>query len=209
MSAAAPTAPAGAEPKKGKKKLIVIVAVVLLLALAGAGAAFFLMKSKAAPAEDGEDDAPVAAAARTKADPKHPPVFLPLDPFVVNLSDKDAERYAQIGITLEVDTTVFADQMKTYMPAVRNAILMVLAHKTSKELLGREGKEALAAEIRRESVRPMGIEIDADDDAAAAGESHGDAKDAEPDAKPKAKKKRRAPVQNPVQHVHFSNFVIQ
>ena len=45
------------------------------------------------------------------------------------------------------------------MPAIRNAILMILAHKTSNELLSREGKEQLAPEILREAVRPMGIEI--------------------------------------------------
>ena len=46
------------------------------------------------------------------------------------------------------------------MPAIRNAILMILAHKSAAELLERTGKEALAAEIMRESVRPMGIEIE-------------------------------------------------
>ena len=45
------------------------------------------------------------------------------------------------------------------MPAIRNAILMILAHKTSHELLERAGKEQLAAEILRETVRPLGITI--------------------------------------------------
>ena len=45
------------------------------------------------------------------------------------------------------------------MPAVRNAILLILAQKSSRELLGRSGKEELAEEIMREAVRPMGIEI--------------------------------------------------
>ena len=45
------------------------------------------------------------------------------------------------------------------MPAIATPILMVLANKTSKELLDREGKEQLAQEIMREAVRPMGIEI--------------------------------------------------
>jgi flagellar FliL protein len=81
---------------------------------------------------------------------------------------------------------------------------MVLAHKTSAELLERKGKEALAAEIMRETVRPLGIEVD---DPAAEAES-ADAKD---DADvPKSKKKKARPVvENPVKHVHFSNFIIQ
>lgn len=204
MSAAAAAPAADAPAKKGSKKLIIIiVAVVLLLVLAGGGAAFFLLKKKAGDetAEDGEADGGHAKAAAHAPAPKkpehkpgHPPTYLPLDPFVVNLADREQERYAQIGVTLEVDDPKFADEMKGYMPAIRNGILMVLSHKTSAELLEREGKEKLADEIMREAVRPLGIEIDDDDgEEAAAGK----------------KKRKKAPVYNPVQHVHFSNFIIQ
>ncbi len=200
MSAAA-AADAGDAPKKGSKKLIIIiVAVVLLLAIAG-GAAFFLMKKKAAEDEEG-DGAEASGHAKPKAEAVHkphkkeaghPPVYVPLDPFTVNLADRDQDRYAQVGITLEVDEQKTADEMKGYMPAIRAAILLVLSHKTAADLLAREGKEQLAEEIMREAVRPMGIEIDADED-------HDDGK---------KKKKRRQPVYNPVQHVHFSSFIIQ
>ena len=212
-AAAAPTADAGAAPvaKKGKKRLIIMLAVVVLLAGAGGGGALYMMKKKAAEAaaaaEEG-DDAAAPAHATAHADSKHPPTFVPLDPFVVNLADKDTDKYAQIGITLEIDDAKFADQLKVYMPAIRNGILMVLAHKTSKELLERSGKEALAAEILRESVRPLGIEVEDADEA----NDHGSA--AEGDAKTeksKAPKKKRKKVveHNPVQKVHFSNFIIQ
>jgi flagellar protein FliL len=210
MSAAAPTVDAGAVApvKKGKKKLIIIIAAaVLLLAVAG-GAALFLLKKKA-HAEDGADEAPVAEAAHgSKPDLKHPPTFLPLDPFVVNLSDKEVDRYAQIGITLEVEDAKFAEQLKAFMPAIRNGILMILSHKTSRELLERSGKEQLAGEILRESARTMGIEVaepGAADDKPAA---HGDKADDEDKAKAKAKKK--APAEpNPIKRVHFSNFIVQ
>jgi flagellar FliL protein len=195
MSAAA--ASAGLTPsaaKKGSKKLLVlIVSVVLLLALAGGGA-FHFMKKKAVDEDsaDAEDAAPKAkAAAVVKKDAhKNPPTFVALDPFVVNLADRERERYAQIGITLEVDDAHVSDELKAYMPAIRSAILMTLSHKTSEELLSREGKEQLAAEILRESVRPLGIDIDA-------------AASAPPG------KKKRAEVYNPVKQVNFSNFIIQ
>ena len=207
MSAAAPTADASVAPpaKKGKKKLIVIaLLVVVLLAVAG-GAALFLLKKKA-PVDGDEADAPAAhAPAHAAIDPKHPPTFLPLDPFVVNLADKDADRYAQIGITLEVDDAKFADQMKTYMPAIRNGVLMILAHKSSQELLQRSGKEMLAGQIQREAARTMGIEIE-EPDAEDAADSH----DTEPKPKTKGKRKpKRAVPDNPVRKVHFSNFIIQ
>ena len=177
MSAAAEAVADGAPPKKGKKKLILMIAAAaLVLGGAGGGAYYFLVKkpadaaaAAAAEEEEGDDAAPARKLAHKPAKDSHKtlPTYVPLDPFVVNLADKDADRFAQIGVTLQVDDAKFADEMKAYMPAIRNGILMVLAHKTSTELLQRSGKEALAEEIMREAARPMGIEIDADDEAEA------------------------------------------
>jgi flagellar FliL protein len=195
MSAAAAAAPAAA-PRKGRKTLIVVLAaVVLLLGAAGGGALWWMSRSAAALEADDED---LAEAERAPAfDPKAAPIFVPLEVFTVNLADRDVDRYAQIGITLEVKDDKVADQLKVYMPAIRNNILMVLAHKTSAELLQREGKEKLAAEIRRETLRPLGIEVEPDDDAAGAGDE------------PPRRKARRAARTLPVTQVHFSNFIIQ
>ena len=217
-AAAAPanagTAVPGKTGKTGKKKLIIIiVATVLLLLVVGGGAAVFLWKKKTAAAAEGDEAATSASAephTGAKPDLKHPPTFLPLDPFVVNLADKDADRFAQVGITFEVEDPKFAEQMKAFMPAIRNGILMILSHKASAELLDRAGKEKLSAEILRESARTMGIEVEppepvvakkADADPAAAGD------DDEP--KPKKKKRKAAVEPNPIKRVHFSNFIVQ
>jgi flagellar protein FliL len=229
MSAAAPTADAVAAvpAKKGKKKLIIIIAAaVLVLAAGGGGAAFYFKKKAAHAAEQAGDEG--AAAGEHKAakhDPKHPPVFLPLDPFVVNLADKEADRYAQIGITLELQDAKFGEELKVYMPAIRNGILMILAHKTSAELLERAGKEMLAGQVQREAARTMGIEVeepetavekkaDAEPEPKVKAKGDGEAEaDAEVDGeevkkKPK-KHKKAASEPNPILHVHFSNFIIQ
>ncbi len=194
MSAAVAEAVSAAPPAKtGRKKLVVIVAVVsvVLLALVAAGA--IVLKNRAAQAAAlALDDDFAAAPSAVKRDPKNAPTFLPLDPFVVNLADRDADRYAQIGITLEVDNAAFADEMKAYMPAIRNNVLMILAQKTSRELLERAGKEQLAAEVQREAVRPMGIIVSAPP---------------APGASAAARKGRSQ--HNPVRQVHFSNFIIQ
>ena len=218
MSAAAPTVDAGAAApaKKGKKKLVIMLASALLVVLAGGGGAVFLMKKKAHDALEAQGDeaaAPAGEHAPARHDAKHPPIFLPLDPFVVNLADRETERYAQIGITLEVEDAKFADDMKAYMPAIRNAILMILAHKTSGELLERAGKEKLAGQIQREAARSMGIEIEEpDDEEADAAKPKADDAEATPkkSAKAKAKVKKKAKAEtNPVRHVHFANFIIQ
>jgi flagellar protein FliL len=213
---AAPAAPAeGEAPKKGPKKLIIIIAAVVLLLVLGGGGAFFIMKKKAAEAEaaaasaDEEDGGDGAKPAKEAKKPEHgkgdhatPPAFVPLEPFIVNLSDRDSERFAQVGITLQVEDPHMADEMKAYMPAIRNAILLILSHKSSEELLSAEGKQKLAQEIRRESARAMGYEVadpEEDDAAAAEGEA----------PKKKKKKKKKAEPFNPIVQVHYSNFIIQ
>lgn len=226
-TAAAPAPPAkevvaeeAAPPaKKGKKKLIIIIAaIVVLLAAIGGGVAVFMAKKKAAEAaalaeNESTDDAAVQGEEHAKVDMNHPPVFVPLEPFIVNLADKDSDRYAQIAVTLQVADAKFAEQIKTFMPAVRNSILMVLAHKTSHELLERSGKQALAEEIMREAVRPMGIHIEAPPQAAEKEAAPASTeKAADKDGGDAAKKKKPAakePVTNPIQQVHFANFIIQ
>lgn len=184
----------GAVPvKAGKKKLIIIVVAVLLLLAAAGGGVVFWLKAKAhaaQEAEDAEDGAEVAhAAAAPKRDPNAVPVFVSLDNFTVNLADREADRYAQIGISLELNDAKAGDKIKVFMPAIRNNILMVLAHKRSSDLLERSGKEKLAEEVLRETERALGVEPPAP--GAAARQRGGDD---EP---------------RPVRAVHFSNFIIQ
>ncbi len=182
MSTAATAATEGAPAAKGgKKKLIILLAAVLLLVLAGGGAAVFMLKKKAAAeaeAEDEGDEARTTAAA--KRDPKAVPIFVALDSFTVNLADRDADRYAQIGISLELDDTKVGEQIKVFMPAIRNNILMVLSHKRAADLMDRSGKEKLAQEVQQETERAIGFE---------------------------AGKKKAGP--RPIRAVHFSNFIIQ
>jgi flagellar FliL protein len=213
MSTAAAAVDAGdVVPKKGKKKLIIIVAAVLLLAMLGGGAAVYMKKkaaAAAAAAEEGDDESSAAPAEKAHNDHRSAPTFVPLEPFVVNLADKETDRFAQVGVTLEVDDAKFAEEMKAYMPAIRSGILMVLAHKTSAQLLSPEGKVALAREIMRESVLPMGIEASDEEEAAPARKAKADAEADDEDAPKAKKKKKHASVHNPVKRVHFSNFIVQ
>ena len=215
MSAAAATPAGAAVPgKKGKKKLIIIVVIALVVLLgAGAGGLIYMKKKAAAEAQaESEDGAPAATHKPAKADLKHPPTFLPLDPFVVNLADKESDRYAQIGITLEVVDAKFAEQMKGYMPALRNGVLMLLAHKTSRELLDRAGKEQLAAEIQREAARAVGLEVEVEEPESEAEDTKAVTKDGsktDTKARSESKAKKKALPPNPIQHVHFSTFIIQ
>jgi flagellar FliL protein len=180
--------PEDAQPAgRGKKRLILIAAAaaLVLLLTAGGGAAWWLSMKNTNAAEDAErsdadaDELAAAKAKKKKDEKKHAPVFLPLETFTVNLADREAERYAQVGITLELSDVKTSDLLKAYMPAVRNDILMLLAHKKAAELQERDGKLALAREIRRAAMKPLDdSERESDDEA-------------------------------PVRAVHFSSFIIQ
>jgi flagellar protein FliL len=215
MSTATAPDTATAPPKKGKKKLLIMVggAVLALALVGGGGAVWYLKKKHAAEAEaeaEAGGNAESHAKATAKRDPKAVPTFVPLDPFTVNLADREADRYAQVGMSLELGDASATDQIKAYMPVIRNNILMVLAHKTAGDLLERDGKTKLAAEILSETSRALGYEPLRPAVAAAAAPADDDE---DPDA-PKKKKKAK-PVEpdpkdaSPVIGVHFSNFIIQ
>lgn len=194
MATAAPdAAPAAAG---GKKKLIMILGGVLLLVVVLAVVAVMLLRKPSnndAEQDEYGDGAPAVQVATPK--PGTPPVYLPIDPFTVNLADRDVDRYAQVGVTLEVVDQKTADLLKNYMPAIRSGVLMVLSHKTAAELLSKEGKERLQQEILAEAVRPLGFEVELD----TAEES---------EAPRKKRRKSRAQV-FPVTNVLFAQFIVQ
>ena len=196
MSAvAAAAAPANGEaPAKPKsRKLLFIIIGVVMLALIGAGTALFLLKK--AQSEDEEDGTELTAEEEHAAplrDPKTPPTFLPLDSMVVNLADPGGNRFAQLGITLQLTDAKTGEEMKTYMPSIRNGILILVSQRTAEQMLRTDGKQALLQDIMAEISNVMGYDY----------ERPG----AEPGAQGK-KKKKAAP--NPLEGVLFSSFIVQ
>lgn len=193
MSSNAPAAESATKPAKSKKLIIIIAVVVLLLVLVGAGAAWFLSKRHAGD-EEGEGGTQAKASA-----PVVIPTFLPIDTLVVNLADNGGERFAQIGITLELADTKTSDLIKQHMPSIRNSIIMLASQRTSDELLSRDGKEKLAVDIHREVSRPLGFDVPV-----AKGRSDAQKND-EGDEPPRSRKVAA----NPVLRVLFSGFIIQ
>ena len=180
-----------AAPAKSKKMLLIILGVVAVLVVGGGVAAWLAMSRSHGDEEDG------GAPARREA-PKAAPTFLAMENMVVNLADPGGDRFAQIGITLEVDDDKTAEQIKQYLPSIRSGILLLTSQRTSEELLQREGKEKLASDILREVSRPLGYPVSS---AKPRREVQDD--DAEEPAP------RRKVEKNPVQRVLFSSFIIQ
>ena len=183
MSANPNVAPAA--PAKSKK-LIGIVAIIAVLAIVAA-AAYVLMMQRQHSSVDGAEEE-VSAKATV-------PTFLPLDNMVANLSDPGGDRFVQLGITLELADEKTASTVKQYLPSIRNGILMLVSQRTADELLAREGKEKLAADILEEVSAPLGF-------GANAKKRVRDDEDADED-RPRASRK------SPVRRVLFSSFIIQ
>ena len=222
------TADTTADAKSGSgKKMMLIGLALVLLAGTGGAAWWFLGRAEPDPATVAEQAEAKRLAARQ---------FVTLDPFVVNLADRQSERYAQVGVVLEVEGKAANQRITDKMPAVRNEILLLISSKQAQDLITREGKVLLAGEIALAAARPLGWTPPKDTPGEVAEEpppkAKGKAQDGEKSkaqdgekakaqdgekAKSKddkgkqaqAKKREPAPVPNPVAQVHFASFIVQ
>ncbi|CAN7146682.1 flagellar basal body-associated FliL family protein [Pseudorhodoferax sp. LjRoot39] len=187
----APAAADAAPKPKGKKPLILGVVAVLLLAVAGAA---WMLLGRGHADEEEADATPAPAAHAKKGKEAAPPVYLPLENMVVNLADAGGEKFAQVGVTLELMDQKTSDQVKAHLPGIRSSVLMLVSQRTSEELLTRDGKEKLAHDILREASAPLGYEVEEDEPPAQEG---------------KPRKRPRPAAFNPIYRVLFSSFIIQ
>ena len=140
-----------APPVKSKKKLltIIIAILVLVLGLGGVGA-YFLLKP-AAEYDEEYADAPRERARpskRKKTDHNAAPVYVALDAFTVNLVPESGDQYLQLILSVEVEDAQVDEQLKQYMPKLRNDLTLLLSSKKASDLISSEGKTRLAAEIK-------------------------------------------------------------
>jgi flagellar FliL protein len=225
--AAKPGAEAEAPAPPPKKSFNWKLPVIALVVLGAAGGAAYWFMNR----HHGEE------AKEVKAEPAKPPVFLPLDPFTVNLVLEENPQYLQVGISLKVADAAAVDAVKLRMPEVRDRVLLLLSSQKASTLLTLDGKRKLAADIVA-SINTILVPASGKADApktavpektAAAGkaddkgkaedkgEAKGDDKAAEEtaakdeiegDAKPTAEA-GAAPAALPVQSVLFTSFIIQ
>lgn len=158
MSSATAALPAdGAAPKSKKKLMIILIAAVVLLGAGGGGGWFFLHQKAAAEADAHDDDDHPKAEAKKKKKKKEaekPPVFSPLEPFTVNLQGGD--HFMQLGIVLQLKDAETAEKVKTFLPQIRNHVLLLLSGKSPEDLETPKGKEALIGELLAKTRAPLG-----------------------------------------------------
>jgi flagellar FliL protein len=120
-------------------------------------------KAKDEEEEEEEEDAPEEQATTDKdgkaakskfsvkkldlPDDKDVKKIIELQPFVVNLADKEDSRYLRMSVSLGVGESKEEKPDPILMTRVRNAMLAVLTSKTAEEILTQEGKSILRKEL--------------------------------------------------------------
>jgi flagellar FliL protein len=127
------------QPKKKKNKgknLVLIIAISVAVLAGGGGAYFFLTKSGGGEKSQKKEE-----------QKKEESSMLALDPFVVNLSDQNSNKFLKVSLQFELSSQAVMESAKAKTPQIRDAIINLLTSKTSDSLMSAEGKLQLKDEI--------------------------------------------------------------
>lgn len=159
----------GTKKKKGKGKLFLLIGIGLVVVGGGATAAVLLLggdkKPEAgataaagehgAPAAEGGHGEQAAAAGHGAAGAAHGTgeVLLPIDTFVVNLSDARGDRFLKLSVKAvthdeALEKTLAENEL--VKSRLRDRVISVLAAKTYQEISNPIGKEGLRRELSQE-----------------------------------------------------------
>ena len=123
----------GSSPGKSKRR-IVLLTCLLVLGLAGtAGAAYFYLNKP-----------PAKTTAILKVED---PIFVPLEPFTVNLQPGGRSRFLHVAVTLKMTDSKSQAQVAQYLPEVRSRVLSTLSNREAESLTTLQGKAGLSGEI--------------------------------------------------------------
>jgi flagellar protein FliL len=153
-----PASPAAAAPaKKGGAMKWIVIGIVLLLVLGGGGGAawWFLLRKPPEAAEEGEKAEKTEKAGKSGQSGKSKGKakgdgIVPMEQFLVNLADKDAQRFVRVTLRLVVETKEEAKEIEeneVVKTRLRSAILELLTQQTAEQLTTPEGKEELKKAI--------------------------------------------------------------
>uniref|UniRef100_A0A7V4LCC1 Flagellar protein FliL n=1 Tax=Desulfobacca acetoxidans TaxID=60893 RepID=A0A7V4LCC1_9BACT len=133
--------PTGAAKPQKRGFLKILLLAIAGLILAGGGFTAYVWLS--------EDEPPPAKAKepKTPAPPAKDLVTMPLEPFLVNLADKETRRYLKLKVELEVNGEKSVKELEKYMPRIRDSLILLLSNKSYLDLASPEGKQQLKKEI--------------------------------------------------------------
>jgi flagellar FliL protein len=125
-------------PKRSLKKILILA--VLGLVLFGGGLMAYILLV---------DDPPAGKEAQASQTASKHVVTMPLDPFLVNLADRESRRYLKLKVELAVDSEGTAKELEKSLPRIRDTLILLLSSKTYLDLSSYEGKQQLKQEIKK------------------------------------------------------------
>jgi len=128
------------------KKMLVLVMLVLLIVVGG-GAGFFFMSGGEPEGRGKAADVHAEVEAEDEPDPAFIGPVIDLEPFVLNLADRDQLRYLKVAIKLQLDRPQDETDFTIKLPAIRDALLVLLTSKESRSLRTVDGKMLVRDEI--------------------------------------------------------------
>jgi len=134
------TEAAPAKAGSGKKMMMLGLVGVLLLGGGGAAAWFFMGGQKEESEKHAKNDPGEEHA-------EEPGPVMELEPFLLNLADRDELRFLKVSIKLELDRPEEKTDYQNKIPAIRDALLVLLSSKESQLLRTVNGKRRIREEI--------------------------------------------------------------
>lgn len=126
------------KPKRSLKKILILAVIGLLLTAGGLVAYIVLV-----------DEPPAGKEAQAGQGHLKTGVHMPLDPFLVNLADRESRRYLKLKVELEVDSEGTVKELEKSIPRIRDSLILLLSSKTYLDLSSFEGKQQLKQEIKK------------------------------------------------------------
>ncbi|MGR8918583.1 MAG: flagellar basal body-associated FliL family protein [Gammaproteobacteria bacterium] len=136
-------ATADAAPGGNKKTIILIAAgALLLVVIAGGIGAFFASSGPAATTAEGGETTAEEAAAPVES------FYIDLKPeFVINFRDRhDRTKFLKAEISVATKEEDLGETVERHMPAIRNALVLLMSRQIYDDLIPHEGKERLRQE---------------------------------------------------------------
>jgi len=134
-------------PKPGKfRKLLIALFILIFLIGAAIGAVIFLAPG-IIPDSLNFWGAKGGGKKEKDAEKKSQGYIYSMDPFIVNLADRDRPRYLKIRMSVESQEIKVNEEYEKRLPQLRDMILTVLSSKSYKEISDSEGKRKLREEI--------------------------------------------------------------
>ena len=123
------------------KKMMMLGLLGVLLFGGGGGAAWFFMGG-----DKGQDEQHAQGGIDEGHMEKTGPV-MELEPFLLNLADRGELRFLKVSIKLELDRSEEKTDFQNKVPALRDALLVLLSSKESQLLRTVNGKKRIREEI--------------------------------------------------------------